>query len=75
MSRRYSAVGVVDDAGDRQQLGDAARREHQPVVAEPVALAGGVLAADPPADHVHLVDLTQDQPYAGQRCGTAAAWP
>jgi hypothetical protein len=63
------AVRVLGDPGDRQQLVDAARGEHQAVVAQLAAAALGIRPADLPLREVDGVDLAEHEPHAGQRLG------
>jgi len=56
---------VVGHAGDRQQLVDAAERDHQPVVGDVPVAALGVDVVHPVLFEVERVGLAEHQPDAG----------
>ena len=58
-------VAVLGDAGNGQQLVDAARGEQQPVVGHDAAIALGPDHADPPAAEIDLFRCADQQPGSG----------
>lgn len=69
LGQASETMGILGHPGDRQQLVDAADREHQPVVRQLTPLPLRVGEADPAVGQVDPVGLADDHPYPGQGAG------
>ncbi|GHH35872.1 hypothetical protein GCM10018773_09940 [Streptomyces candidus] len=63
------AVRVLGGTGYRQQLVDAARGQHQPVIGQFTCLPLGIGAVHPSAGEVSVFGLARYEPYTRQRSG------
>ena len=69
------AVRILRDTGDRQQLVDAAGREHHPVEGQLAPVALRVHVREPPLLEVDRIHGPQQQAHLGQRAGDGDGHP